>query len=211
MITWKVSWLRRDIRIMFLVPLLADGSQSLWCSKSSSGSCPCLWAQWNGLWCQTRAKWPIAECAACFIILPVSRCLKSTMIKFTFIFPASRFQVLLLQTDTYSGDCSTMHGWSLKTLLSPEANLLHNSGSRKMTQLSDSGDFGVEETTNHAWKHHDRSLHLLKQGGVTEQNPKSQQEAHWRVSKTRKAPQLLNRYQHSCTWPEDKVTAPAYF
>lgn len=28
MITWKVSWLRWDISIMFLLPLLADGSQS---------------------------------------------------------------------------------------------------------------------------------------------------------------------------------------
>lgn len=135
--------------------------------------------------------------------------LKSTIIKFTFIFPASRFQVLLLQTDTYSGDCSTMHGWSLKTLLSPEENLLHNSGSRKMTQLADSGDFGVEEMTNHAWKHRDRSWNILKQGDITEQKHERQQEMHRRVCRTRKVPQLLNRYQHSCTWPEDRATPPA--
>lgn len=80
-----------------------------------------------------------------------------------------------------------MHSWSLKTLLSPEANLLHNSGSRKMTQLADSGDFGVEEMTNHAWKHRDRSLHVLKQGGITEQKLKSQQETYWRVCSTTKS------------------------
>lgn len=42
-----------------------------------------------------------------------------------------------------------------------------------MTQLLDSGDSGAEETTNHAWKHRDRSLHLLKQGDITEQNWKA--------------------------------------
>lgn len=41
-----------------------------------------------------------------------------------------------------------------------------------MTQLEDSGDFGVEETTNHAWKHCDRSLKILKQGDITEQKTK---------------------------------------
>lgn len=156
MITLKVSWHKWETMSLLPLPPWQAKARAL-CSKGSSGSC-----HGHGLWCQKWIKWPMAEHAACFIFLPMYGVWKV-------IFPASRFQVFLLQIDTSSGDCSTMHGWSLKTLLSPEANLLHNSGSRKMTPLADSGDFGVEETTNHAWKQHDCPLHILKQRDITEQ------------------------------------------
>lgn len=59
-----------------------------------------------------------------------------------------------------------------------------------MIQLADSGDFGVRnQQTMHA-KKCDHSSHLLKQGDITEQKPKSQQEtlANRGVCETRKVP-----------------------
>lgn len=119
--------------------------------KAAIAHAQCL-TQWNGLPCQTSAKQAVAECTACFTVFHTSRDSKSAVIKFTFIFTTSRFQVLLFpnwqnEQDSHSRDCSTAHGWSLQTIchlwVMPLAQVYT---SRKMTQLADSGDFGVEET-----------------------------------------------------------------
>lgn len=154
-------------------------------SKSSSCSRPVFdSAQWHGFWCQTSAKRTMAECAACFIVSHIARGSESAIMKFTFIFPTCRFQVLLLpnwqnEQDSHSGDCSTTRGRSLRTIchlwVMPFAQAC---ASRKMTQLADSG-----EQTSEVWinqqtmqKKSHRSLHLLKQGDGTEQKLRSQQE-----------------------------------
>ena len=120
--------------------------------KAAVAHAQSLSAQPNGLRCQTSAKRAMAECAACFIVSNMSRGSKSAVMKFTFIFTTCRFQVLLFpnwqnEQDSHSGDCSTIHGWSLKTICHLWVMLLAQvCASRKMTQLADSGDFGVEET-----------------------------------------------------------------
>lgn len=115
---------------------------------SSSRSCPVFICSRKWVTVSNVLR-ELAEHAACSIVLHMSSGSKSTVMKFTFTFTATRLQVILFPNRQNEQDshCSTMHGRSLKTTcrlwVMPLAPIC---ASRKMTQLADSGDFGVEET-----------------------------------------------------------------
>lgn len=133
----------------------------------------CL-TQWNGLPCQTSAKQAMAECTACFTVFHTSRDSKSAVIKFTFIFTTSRFQVLLFpnwqnEQDSHSGDCSTAHRPKppdyLPSLSNAACTSLYQQKNDSTCRLW--GLWGWRNRQTMHAKNCDHSLHHLKQGNIT--------------------------------------------
>lgn len=97
MIPLQVPWLKRDVSIMSLLPLLGlspDGSHSAVFQQQQS-LMPTVYALSEMGYGVKHVLRELAEPAASSIVLHVSSSLTSTVINFTFTFTTTRLQVLL--------------------------------------------------------------------------------------------------------------------
>lgn len=210
MITFKVSWLKQDVSTMSLLPLLGwcpDGSLSA-VFREQQSLMPGVYLLSEMGYGVKHVLCELAEHAACSTVLHLSRGSKSTVMKFTFTFTTTRLQVLSFpnwqnEQDGQPAASSTTQSRSFKSTchLWP-MTLAPICASRKMTELADSGDCGVEETHKPCiqilWlvfapfkagrSSQNKERKANKRLFLTEECARQGENHHW-----------LNRHQHSCT------------